>query len=181
VSLRSHLAKNPDSGVSLVVDGMEARNAGVTASAIQEIKINQNPYTAEYPRWSRRRIEVITKTASDRYHGTFNFLFRDQHLNARDAFARERPPEQRRISKEASLVQSAPVRGLRSFYPACGKAKTCSQSFLRKVRMDSSLKTPDLKIRLPLAVPCFLTQEEHDNALSTSAGRALGCPAGRSR
>jgi len=88
---------NPDSGVSLVVDGMEARNVGVTASAIQEIKINQNPYTAEYPRWSRRRIEVITKSATDRYHGTFNFLFRDQHLNARDAFAVERPPEQRRI------------------------------------------------------------------------------------
>ena len=68
---------NPDSGVSLIVDGMEARNVGVTASAIQEIKINQNPYTAEYPRWSRRRIEVITKSATDRYHGTFNFLFRD--------------------------------------------------------------------------------------------------------
>ena len=88
---------NPESGVSLIVDGMEARNVGVTASAIQEIKINQNPYTAEYPRWSRRRIEVITKSATDRYHGTFNFLFRDQHLNARDAFAVERPPEQRRI------------------------------------------------------------------------------------
>jgi len=88
---------NPDSGTSLIVDGMEARNVGVTASAIQQIKINQNPYTAEYPRWSRRRIEVITKSATDRYHGTFNFLFRDQHLNARDAFAVERPPEQRRI------------------------------------------------------------------------------------
>ncbi len=88
---------NPDSGVSLIVDGMEARNVGVTPSAVQEIKINQNPYTAEYPRWSRRRIEVITKSATDHYHGTFNFLFRDQHLNARDAFAVERPPEQRRI------------------------------------------------------------------------------------
>ena len=84
-------------GASLIVDGMEARNIGVTPSAIQEIRINQNPYTAEYPRWSRRRIEVITKTGTDSYHGTFNFLFRDHHLNARDAFAVTRPPEQRRI------------------------------------------------------------------------------------
>ena len=84
-------------GASLIVDGMEARNIGVTPSAIQEIRINQNPYTAEYPRWSRRRIEVITKTGTDSYHGTFNFLFRDHHLNARDAFAATRPPEQRRI------------------------------------------------------------------------------------
>lgn len=86
-----------DAGTSLIVEGMEMRNAGVTPSAIQEIKINENPYTAEYPRWSRRRIEVITKTGADRYHGTFNFLFRDHHLNARDAFAVTRPPERRRI------------------------------------------------------------------------------------
>lgn len=96
-------SSNPDSQVSLIVDGMEARNAGVTASAVQEIKINQNPYTAEYPRWSRRRIEVITKSTTDRYHGTLNFLFRDHHLNARDAFAMKRPAEQRRIF-EGSLL-----------------------------------------------------------------------------
>jgi hypothetical protein len=86
-----------DAGPSLIVDGMEARNIGVTASAIQEIKINNNAYTVEYPRWSRRRVEVITKTAADRYHGTLNFLFRDYHLNARDPLAATRPQEQRRI------------------------------------------------------------------------------------
>jgi outer membrane receptor protein involved in Fe transport len=84
-------------GMSIVVDGMEMRNVGVTASAIQEIRINNNPYTVEYPRWSRRRIEVITKSSADAYHGTVNFLFRDFRLNARDAFATERPREQRRI------------------------------------------------------------------------------------
>ena len=86
-----------DAGTSLIVDGMESRNVGVTASAIQEIRINNNPYTVEYPRWSRRRIEVITKSSADSYHGTFNFLFRDYHFNARDALAAERPQEQRRI------------------------------------------------------------------------------------
>jgi outer membrane receptor protein involved in Fe transport len=84
-------------GTSIIVDGMEMRNVGVTASAIQEIRINNNPYTVEYPRWSRRRIEVITKSSADAYHGTLNFLFRDYRLNARDAFAAERPREQRRI------------------------------------------------------------------------------------
>jgi hypothetical protein len=86
-----------DAGVSLIVDGMEARNVGVTPSAIQEIRINNNPYTVEYPRWSRRRIEVITKSSTDRYHGTLNFLFRDYRMNARDALALRRPQEQRRI------------------------------------------------------------------------------------
>ncbi len=86
-----------DAGTSVIVDGMEMRKVGVTPSAIQEIRIHNNAYTAEYPRWSRRRIEVITKSSADSYHGTFNFLFRDYHLDARNAFALRRPQEQRRI------------------------------------------------------------------------------------
>ena len=90
-------------GVTLVVNGMEQRNIGVTASAIQQVKINQNPYSAEFSRPGRGRIEIITKPESQIYHGTFNFLFRDYHLNARDPFATARPPEQRRIY-EGSLL-----------------------------------------------------------------------------
>lgn len=84
-------------GVTIVVDGVEASRAGVSASAIQEVKINSDPYSAEYPRPGRSRIEIITKPGTSDFHGAFNFLFRDYHLNARDPFALERPPEQRRI------------------------------------------------------------------------------------
>jgi hypothetical protein len=84
-------------GASLVVNGMETSEKGVSASAIKEVKINQNPYSAEFSRPGRGRIEIVTKAEADAYHGTFNFLFRDYHLDARNAFAQERPPEQRRI------------------------------------------------------------------------------------
>jgi hypothetical protein len=90
-------------GVTLVVDGIEATRAGVSASAIQEVKINADPYSAEYPRPGRGRIEIITKPGSSEFHGTFNFLFRDYHLNARDPFSLTRPFEQRRIF-EGSLT-----------------------------------------------------------------------------
>ena len=90
-------------GVTLVVDGLEGTRAGVSASAIQEVKINQDPYSAEYPRPGRGRIEIITKPGSSEFHGTFNFLFRDSHLNARDPFSLTRPDEQRRIF-EGSLT-----------------------------------------------------------------------------
>src|SRR5450755_195937 len=73
-------------GVTLIVDGLEATRAPVSPSAIQEVKINQDPYSAEFPRPGRGRIEIITKPGSAQFHGTFNFLFRDSHLNARDPF-----------------------------------------------------------------------------------------------
>lgn len=94
-------------GPSLVVDGMEVSNLGVSASAIKEIKINQDPYSAEFQRPGRGRIEVTTKPGTPEYHGAFNFTFRDAHLNARDPFALERPPEQRRIYEG---VLTGPVR-----------------------------------------------------------------------
>lgn len=96
------------SGATLVVDGMEVNSLGVSASAIKEVKVNNDPYSAEFSRPGRGRIEVITKSGSAEYHGTFNFLFRDYHLNARDPFALMRPPEQRRIYEG---IFTGPVRG----------------------------------------------------------------------
>ena len=79
-------------GASMVVDGMEGSHMSVSVSAIQEVRINQNPYSAEFFRPGRSRLEIITKAGTPDYHGTFNFLLRDYHLDARNAFAAERPP-----------------------------------------------------------------------------------------
>src|SRR5260370_13432912 len=83
-------------GVSVVVDGMPGGVAGLPASAIQEIRINKNPYSAEFARPGKGRIEIITKSGSSAYHGSLFFGFRDYHLDARNAFAAQRPPEQHR-------------------------------------------------------------------------------------
>lgn len=95
-------------GPTLVVDGLEARKVGVAPSAIQQVKINQDPYSAEFPRPGRGRIEVITKAGADKYSGSMDFTMRDARLNARDPFADSRPPEQRRIYE---AVLGGPVRG----------------------------------------------------------------------
>jgi hypothetical protein len=84
-------------GTGLMVDGVEANRAMVSPSAVQEVHINQDPYSAQYYRPGRGQIEIITKQAADAYHGQFNFLFRDAALNAQNAFAPSKPPEQRRI------------------------------------------------------------------------------------
>jgi hypothetical protein len=89
------------SGVQTIVNGVEVTSVTVSASAVQEVRINQNPYSAEYSRPGRGGLEIITKEAASDYHGTFNFIFRDSVLNARDPFALTRAPEQRRIFEGA--------------------------------------------------------------------------------
>ena len=82
-------------GVTLVVNGIEANGPGVTASAIQSVKINQNPYTSLYSRPGRARIEITTKGGTPQFHGSANFLYRDALFDAENAFAVTKPSEQR--------------------------------------------------------------------------------------
>ena len=56
-------------GVTIVVNGMEVSALNVSASAMQQIRINQDPYSAEYSRPGRGRIEILTKPGSQQYHG----------------------------------------------------------------------------------------------------------------
>lgn len=84
-------------GAGLLVDGVEANRATVSASAVQEVRINQDPYSAQYYWPGRGQMEIITKSAADHYHGQFNFSFRDSALNAQNALAATKPFEQRRI------------------------------------------------------------------------------------
>jgi len=58
------------------VNGIEANGPGVTPSAVQEVRINQNPIR-EISRPGRARLEIITKGGTPAYHGSVNFLFRD--------------------------------------------------------------------------------------------------------
>jgi Carboxypeptidase regulatory-like domain len=90
-------------GVSLIVNGIEANGPGVTPSAVQEVRINQNPYSARFARPGRARLEIITKGGTPNYHGSVNFLFRDAVFDARNTFAAGKPPEQRQFY-EGSLT-----------------------------------------------------------------------------
>ncbi len=90
-------------GSGLMVDGVEANRVTVSASAVQEVRINQDPYSAQYYWPGRGQMEIISKSAADKYHGQFNFLFRDSALNAQNALAPSKPFEQRRVY-EGSLT-----------------------------------------------------------------------------
>jgi hypothetical protein len=84
-------------GAGLIVDGVESGRATVSASAVQEVRINQDPYSAQYYWPGRGQMEIITKSSADHYHGQFNFLFRDNSMNAQNALAVSKPFEQRRV------------------------------------------------------------------------------------
>ncbi len=58
----------------------------------REIRINANPFSAEYDRPGFGRIEILTKPGTDRFRGQASFSFNNQALNARNPFAPTRAP-----------------------------------------------------------------------------------------
>ncbi|HEY2012899.1 MAG TPA: carboxypeptidase-like regulatory domain-containing protein, partial [Bryobacteraceae bacterium] len=86
-------------GTTLVVDGIEMKSVAVAPSAIQEVRINNDPYSTEFNRPGRGRIEVTTKPGSENYHGEADFLYRDARFNATNHFATTRPHDVRVLTE----------------------------------------------------------------------------------
>jgi hypothetical protein len=55
-------------------------------SAIREIRINQNPFSAEYDRPGFGRVEVFTKPGSDKWHGQLSFNENNSVFNSRNPY-----------------------------------------------------------------------------------------------
>ena len=77
-------------GAEIYIDGFNGGRLP-PKEAIQQIRINQNPFSAEFDRPGSNRIEIITKPGNDQWRGGFGFNYRNSALDARNAFALERP------------------------------------------------------------------------------------------
>ena len=56
-------------------------------SSIREIRINQNPFSAQYDKAGFGRIEIFTKPGTDKFHGSLQTNFQDKFLNTGSPFA----------------------------------------------------------------------------------------------
>lgn len=73
------------------VDGFTADHLP-PKSSIEEIRINQDPYSSVYDTPGAERIEIITKAGSDKLHGSLVLLGEDSRLNSRNPYVPIQPP-----------------------------------------------------------------------------------------
>ncbi len=72
-------------GGQLYIDGFTAGQLP-PKSSIREIRINQNPFSAEYDKLGYGRIEIFTKPGTDKFHGQFSVEGNSSGLNTRNPF-----------------------------------------------------------------------------------------------
>lgn len=60
-------------------------------SSIREVRVNQNPFSAQYDTLGYGRIEILTKPGTDKLHGQFFATGNDSDFNTRNPFASQIP------------------------------------------------------------------------------------------
>jgi hypothetical protein len=93
------------SGGEIFVDGFSGARLP-PKSSIREVRVNQNPFSAEFDRIGFGRIEILTKPGTDEFAGEALFNFNDESLNARNPFTLTRAPYQVR---SLDLSVSGPI------------------------------------------------------------------------
>ncbi|HWP43968.1 MAG TPA: carboxypeptidase regulatory-like domain-containing protein, partial [Blastocatellia bacterium] len=93
-TLRQMAGAGAGENAAVYVGGFNERGRIPPKEAIQMIRINSNPFSAQFSEEGSSRIEIITKPGSNDFHGGFRFNFNDESLNARNAFATFRAPLQ---------------------------------------------------------------------------------------
>jgi len=128
-------AAGPNGG-QIYVDGFSNGRLPPLAS-IREIRINSNPYSAEYDRPGFGRIEILTKPGSDRFRGQASFNFNNQELNSRNPFALTRPPY---MSRQYGGNLSGPIaKGKASFFFDFSKRDINDQAIVNATVLDPNL------------------------------------------
>ncbi len=89
-------AANGAGGTRIVVDGVEGDTLDVPSSSVKTVAVDSNPYSAEFSRPGKGRIEVTTWGGSlVRQHRRFELAYRDNHFDATNPFDTVHPSRQR--------------------------------------------------------------------------------------
>ncbi len=175
-------AAGPNGG-QIYVDGFTGGQLP-PKSSIREIRINQNPFSAQYDRLGYGRVEVFTKPGTDKFHGQFNLQGITSALNSGNpllnAFNTPGQPEQVQppyhtifvlgnmsgpLTKNASFTLSGSHRGIQD-------NNLVNATILNMPAFDPSLTCPSGQVTCAYAVANPEPQSRTD--ISPRVDLALG-------
>ena len=111
--------------------------------AIQQIRVNQNVFSAQYESPFGGGIEIFTRSGVDKFRGYVSFAFADSRFNAADPFLGERVPYQMR---NYFFNFSGPLPGKKAnFFVYGGHSESDSSAVINAFVLDSNLQPVELK------------------------------------
>lgn len=152
--LQAIAGSDPESGTQFYVDGFTAGKLP-PKSSIREIRINQNPYSAQYDQLGYGRIEIFTKPGTDKLHGDLWMRGNDSAWNAQNPFVTFQPSYHLflfdgdlngPINKKTSFFMGA--YGQNSVNEAIVNAVILNPATLQPESFTQSVSTPTTELNL---------------------------------
>jgi hypothetical protein len=128
-------AAGPNGG-QIFVDGFSGGRLP-SKESIREVRINQNPFAAEYDQLGFGRIEILTKPGSDTLRGSAFFNFSDESFNSRNPFIGARAPYQQRFY--GGNLGGPIVKGKASFFVDFERNEVNDNANINAVRLSDAL------------------------------------------
>ncbi len=150
-------------GAQMFIDGFTGGRLPPKES-IREIRINQNPFSAEYDRLGYGRIEIFTKPGTDKFHGQAFMNFSDGVWDARNPFSQNKAPFQYKhyggnisgpVSKKSSFFVDFERRDIDE--NAVVNALTLDPATLSPVNVAESIVTPQTRTTISPRIDYQLT------------------------
>jgi Carboxypeptidase regulatory-like domain len=108
-------------------------------SSIREIRINQNPFSAEFDRLGYGRIEILTKPGTDKLHGQFEVRGNDSSFNSRNPILQTAEPPYYSYNMQGSV--GGPISKGASYYVSAFGRNTQNVSVVDAI--DPTSVTPE--------------------------------------
>src|SRR6266704_3572212 len=99
-------------GASVFIDGFSNGQLS-SKESIREIRINQNPFSAEYDRVGTGRVEILTRPGTNQFHSSQFFNIGSDFWNSRNPYAQQKAPF---LLREVGGNVSGPMSKRASFF-----------------------------------------------------------------
>ena len=133
-------AAGPNGG-QIFIDGFSSGQLPPKDS-IREIRINSNPYSAEYDTQGHGRIEIFTKPGSDKYHGSVLASYSDHIWNARNPFDTQTSGLPASDTKNLIATFSGPINKKASFFLDFSRRQLREAALVNAAELDPTTLLP---------------------------------------
>lgn len=136
-------AAGPNGG-QIFIDGFSGGQLPPKES-IREIRINSNPFSAEYDTQGHGRIEIFTKPGTDKFHGSVNAVYSDWIFNARNPYNVSTAPLPASDTKNLMANFNGPISKKASFFLEFNRRQQREAGLVNAQILDSNFRpVPDI-------------------------------------
>ena len=140
-ALRNLTGATADEEVPISINGVEGGKIP-PKQAIQQVRINQNVYSAQFDSPFGSGVDIFTRAKVDEFNGSIGFNFADSRLDARNPFLGSVLPYQ---SREYSFNLSGPIGTKSNFYIYSSRSENDQSAVINASILDASLQPTTFK------------------------------------